>query len=623
VRSAAELFEELCALDESATIEAKRGTRIDRSILETICAFTNEPRLGGGDLLLGVSEAENPGAQPRFSVVGVDAPERVQAELITQCATAFNRPLRPRVRAELLEGRVVVVVRVDEAPAADKPVFLKTLGLPRGAFRRFGPTDHEGTDDDLVALVEQRAGDSYDGSVVRDAELTDIDPEAVRAYRTLRARAVPDAEELGWSDEDLLRALHAAASVDGQLRPTVAGLLLFGRSAALRRCFPMTRVDCLRLPGRRWVEDPERAFDAVEIRAPLLLAIPRAVAAVMDDLPTTFALPPGELVRQDETLLPMRVVREAIVNALMHRSYRTHAPVQILRYQNRLEIRNPGHSLKSPDLLGEPGSECRNPRIAAVLHDVRLAESKGSGIRVMRDLMRQHRLELPAFESAVHGDRFVATFLFHHFLDAGDLAWLRTLTTEPLSDEDARVLIFVREVGAIDNGVFRGFGSSDMAAAAARLRRLRDLGLLEMKGTGRRTYYVAGPALVRANTPDADPSQAAADRHQLGADPHQLGADPHQLGADPHQLPPDLASRIAAAGARPRRPTLRALVRDLCAWRALSSRELAQHLGARDPKILLREHLTPMIDAGELAYTIPKMPNHPEQKYMLPKAEDA
>ncbi len=79
----------------------------------------------------------------------------------------------------------------------------------------------------------------------------------------------------------------------------------------------------------------------------------------------------SELIRQDATLLPVRVVREAIVNALMDRSYRTHSPVQILRYQNRIEIRNPGHSLKSTDLLGEAGSECRNPRIAAVLHDVR------------------------------------------------------------------------------------------------------------------------------------------------------------------------------------------------------------------------------------------------------------
>lgn len=46
-------------------------------------------------------------------------------------------------------------------------------------------------------------------------------------------------------------------------------------------------------------------------------------------------------------------------------SYRSYSPVQIIRYANRLEIHNPGFSLKSPELLGEPGSEPRNPRSAA------------------------------------------------------------------------------------------------------------------------------------------------------------------------------------------------------------------------------------------------------------------
>jgi hypothetical protein len=80
-----------------------------------------------------------------------------------------------------------------------------------------------------------------------------------------------------------------------------------------------------------------------------------------------------------------------------------------------------------------------------------------------------------------------ATFLFHHFLDAGDLAWLRGLTSEPLTDDEARALVFVREVGAIDNGVFRSFGRSDTLTASIRLRRLRDLGLLAMRGSGNRT----------------------------------------------------------------------------------------------------------------------------------------
>ena len=52
-------------------------------------------------------------------------------------------------------------------------------------------------------------------------------------------------------------------------------------------------------------------------------------------------------------------------------------------------------------------------------------------------------------------------------------------------------------------------------------------------------------------------------------------------------------------------------------------RELAALLGDRDPKVLQREHLRPMLDAGELAHTFPQMPNHPQQRYTLPAPDPA
>lgn len=57
--------------------------------------------------------------------------------------------------------------------------------------------------------------------------------------------------------------------------------------------------------------------------------------------------------------LPIKALREAIVNALMHRSYREHRPTQIIRYDNRIEIIILGFSLKSEEKLGQPGSETR------------------------------------------------------------------------------------------------------------------------------------------------------------------------------------------------------------------------------------------------------------------------
>jgi len=135
-RTAEDLLQELMSLDESQRIEAKRYTQIDRSVMETVCAFANEPGLGGGYLLLGVERDGQDLFNNAYRVVGVAQPDKLQADLASQCASVFNRPVRPRVSVEALLGKAVLVVELHEAAPTDKPLFLAKLGLPRGAVSR-------------------------------------------------------------------------------------------------------------------------------------------------------------------------------------------------------------------------------------------------------------------------------------------------------------------------------------------------------------------------------------------------------------------------------------------------------------------------------------------------------
>jgi ATP-dependent DNA helicase RecG len=66
---------------------------------------------------------------------------------------------------------------------------------------------------------------------------------------------------------------------------------------------------------------------------------------------------------------------------------------------------------------------------------------------------------------------------------------------------------------------------------------------------------------------------------------------------------------------------LQALLVDLCAWRPHSARELADLLGRRDHKHLVKELLGPMVAQGLLAFTIPSMEKHPGQRYTAPAAQ--
>ena len=125
--TAAEILRQLNTLDEHHQIEAKRGTDVDRSFLETVCAFSNEPDLGGGWILLGAEKDES-SLFPAYTPVGVSDPDGLSQKISTQCASMFNVRVRPQVRTEEVNGKPLLVVHVPEAPAADKPVYFLADG---------------------------------------------------------------------------------------------------------------------------------------------------------------------------------------------------------------------------------------------------------------------------------------------------------------------------------------------------------------------------------------------------------------------------------------------------------------------------------------------------------------
>lgn len=93
MKTVAELLEELNQIDDKITVEAKSASDVGRSLLETVYAFANEPNLGGGHVLLGVVQAEQ-SFWPTYRVIGLKDPDRIQSQIASQCATAFNIPIR-------------------------------------------------------------------------------------------------------------------------------------------------------------------------------------------------------------------------------------------------------------------------------------------------------------------------------------------------------------------------------------------------------------------------------------------------------------------------------------------------------------------------------------------------
>ena len=455
MKTAKEIFDQLNSVDENVRIEAKKASEIDKSIMETVCAFANEPSLGGGYIILGAVRKGFANGVPIYEPENIENPEKIQNDVATKCSTMLNVRIRPQIETEVIDGKTVIVVKVDEAPEAQKPIYIESRGLPQGAFRRVGASDQKCTEDDMRIFYS--SAESFDCTIVKGATLDDVDENAVAYYRKLRAEVNPNAEELEYNDSDMLLALRACEKdKNGEYVLTYTGLVVFGKSMSLRRLLPALRVDYIRVSGNKWIDNPDRRFEAtIDMRGPLILMVNRARNTIMDDLPKGFELKNGNIQAKTPIDLPNDALREAIVNAFIHCSFRVNQPIQIIRYSNRLEITNPGYSLKSPEALGEPGSVQRNPFISTIFHDTNLAETKGSGIRSMRGHMKEAGLMPPTFESNRSENKFTARLLLHHLLDQETIKWLSRFANYSLNNEQRLALVFIHEVGAIDSITYR------------------------------------------------------------------------------------------------------------------------------------------------------------------------
>ena len=310
------------------------------------------------------------------------------------------------------------------------------------------------------------------------------------------------------------------------------------------------------------------------------------------------------------------------------------------------------------DDWGETGSMLRNLRISEIFHDTNLAETKGTGVGAMRRLMKEAGLMPPTFESNHEANKFTARLLLHHFLSKENMEWLAQYAEFGLMNEQKLALVFVREVGAIDNATYRQLDSSiTHARARLEIHKLCDLGFIEKKGQGRNTYYIRTSKVVSLGErippqdekippqserlPPQDekiPPQSErlppqderllplhgilGERYQGEDERNQayLGTFEEECMLKPceelvRELPNELQERVNNIGNRASRETVCQLLIDLCAFKPYSYEKLASIL-QRSPKALKDKYLKPLRLANKLFYWIPEMINHPLQKYV-------
>ena len=221
------------------------------------------------------------------------------------------------------------------------------------------------------------------------------------------------------------------------------------------------------------------------------------------------------------------------------------------------------------------------------------------------------------------------------------MEWLAQYAEFGLVNEQKLALVFVREVGAIDNATYRQLDSS-ITHARARLdiHKLCDLGFLEKKGQGRNTYYIRTSKVVSLGErlrPQGErllPLHGTLDERLLpqhgtlgekippqGKMYHgkhgtfEIESQPKSRNELLRELPKGLQERVAKLGKWASREKVSQLLVDLCAFKPYSYEELALII-QRAAKPMKDKYIKPLRLANKLFYWIPEMINHPLQKYV-------
>lgn len=345
-----------------------------RRLLETMAAFANS---GGGTVVVGAGWRDSP-----FGLSEPQATRQQAIDLALQTDPPMHIPMPTLVS---LDNATVLTITI--------PAGLPHAYAINGRFMR-----RNGSRNELLAgailreLILCRSEGAFEAAAVEGAMLDDLDLERVHRYGEMISAG-------GRNPSHMLLSRGCLKNVDDVLRPTVAGMLLFGREP--QQYVPSAEILAIRYPGTEMGDE----FIKEQIRGPLPDQIQRAVAFTEQMEARTTRL--AGVLRDEWPPYPPPAVRETIVNAVAHRDYRQRGDtIRLLLFADRLECYSPGRlpgHVTVDNIVDERFS--RNEVLVQVLSDMGYIERLGYGIDRMIRLMTEWGLPAPRFEETPAGFR--------------------------------------------------------------------------------------------------------------------------------------------------------------------------------------------------------------------------
>lgn len=445
---------------------------LTKDIARTLSAFSNG---SGGHIICGISEKE--GFVP---LKGFDA-QSVQDALAHACNELMQPPVRPEIQAMVFEGSPVIVASIPAMRPSDKPCYVKASDRYSGSYIRTGDGDMRLSPYEVDRLIDEHRQPNYDGSIVDAAEMSDLDADLVKGLLT-RERRIHARNFAKLSDDEALVKLGVAkADEGGVMRPTLAGLIALGEYP--QQYYPRLNISFACYPGTRKsdvTEAGQRLIDSSTMVGPIPFMVEDAIAAIARNT-RSGALIDGAF-RKEVPDYPPVALREAIVNALMHRDYSPQSlgtPVQLDLYVDRLEIINPGGLYGNVTIasLGKTGiSATRNQHLANILENTPyedgsfVAENRGTGYQTIEAELAEALMPAPSPRDSIAA--FFLTFYRRRVT--------RSEATLPVRDQVvATIMSLLNEQASVSTTEIVQHSGRARATVMKYLRELLDQGALE------------------------------------------------------------------------------------------------------------------------------------------------
>ena len=371
---------------ETSTLEIKSAEQgCPQRLYDTLSSFSNQD--DGGIIIFGVDEKQG------YKEVGVYDPQDIQKKINEQCLQ-MEPVVRPLLTVLEKNDKFFISAEIPGADITDRPVFYQGKGRVKGSYTRVGDSDEPMTEYEVYSYEAYRKKYQDDIRAIDRVSFASLDQDLLERYIELLKKGKPRLAAIS-NDE-----IYELMSIKRDKRITLSAVMNF--CPYPQAYFPQLCIIATVVPGTEvgTVGDQgERFTDNQRIEGNISDMLDGAMQFVNRNMRIKTIINPHTGKREDRPDYPITAVREAVLNALVHRDYSIHTegmPIQLIMFDDRMEIRNPGgiYGRIKIDQLGKVQPDTRNPVIAS---ELKVTENRYSGIPTIRRMMQEYNLQQPEF----------------------------------------------------------------------------------------------------------------------------------------------------------------------------------------------------------------------------------